>query len=79
MKVLTIAEIEQQLRNIKEENDPFFQRIQQDERKGVQHLIHKWQKKMEHEKLLQEKFDEMNVYENKWRAKGYELLLESMK
>ena len=74
MKVQTIAEIEQQLTNIKAESDPFFQRIQQDERKGVQHLIHKWYKRMEHERLLQEKFNEMIVYENKWRAKGYEYI-----
>jgi ribonuclease HII len=74
MKVQTIAEIEQQLTNIKAESDPFFQRIQQDERKGVQHLIHKWYRRMEQERVLQEKFYEMNVFENKWRAKGYEYI-----
>jgi ribonuclease HII len=61
MKVQTIAEIEQQLINIKNESDPLFQRIQQDERKGVQHLIHKWLRRM-------------NVFENKWRARGYEYI-----
>ncbi|MDR7076305.1 ribonuclease HII [Neobacillus niacini] len=74
MKVQTIAEIEQQLMNIKAESDPFFQRIQQDERKGVQHLIHKWHRRMEQERQLQEKFNEMNVFENKWRARGYEYI-----
>lgn len=74
MKVLTIAEIEQQLNNISAESDPFFKRIQKDERKGVQQLIHRWQKRMEQERQLQEKFNEMNLYENKWRVQGYKYI-----
>ncbi|MEH7110907.1 ribonuclease HII [Neobacillus niacini] len=74
MKVQTIAEIEQELTNIKAESEPYFQRIQQDERKGVQQLIHKWQRRKEQERQLQEKFYEMNVFENKWRAKGYQFI-----
>jgi ribonuclease HII len=74
MKVQTIAEIEQELTNIKAESEPYFQRIQQDERKGVQQLIHKWQRRKEQERQLQEKFYEMNVFENKWRAMGYEYI-----
>jgi len=74
MKVQTIAEIEQQLIGIKAESDPIFQRLQQDERKGVQQLIHKWYKKKELERILQEKFLEMNVYENKWRKQGYKYI-----
>ncbi|SDM02002.1 ribonuclease HII [Bacillus sp. OK048] len=70
MKIETIAEIEKQLINIKDERDPFFQRLVLDERKGVQLLIHKWQRRMELERQLQEKFFEMNVYENKWREQG---------
>lgn len=74
MKLSTIAEIEQQLNNIKTKSDPFFKRIQQDERKGVQQLIHRWQKRMEQERQLREKFNEMKVYENKWQAKGYKYI-----
>jgi ribonuclease HII len=74
MKLSTIAQIEQQLNNIKTKSDPFFKRIQQDERKGVQQLIHRWQKRMEQERLLHEKFNEMKVYENKWRAQGYKFI-----
>lgn len=74
MKVQTIAEIEQQLKYIKSDNDPILQKLQQDERKGVQHLIHKWHRKMEQERQLQEKFNEMNVYENKWREQGYKYI-----
>ena len=75
MKVQTIAEIEQELTNIKVESDPYFKRIQQDERKGVQQLIHKWQRRKEQERQLQEKFYEMNVFENKWRCQGISNLL----
>lgn len=74
MKLVTIAEVEQQLTDIKTESDPFFKKIQQDERKGVQQLIHRWQKRMEQERQLQEKFIEMKVYENKWRAEGYKYI-----
>lgn len=74
MKLVTIAEIEQQLANIKTESDPFLKKIQQDERKGVQQVIHRWQKKMEQERQLQEKFIEMKVYENKWVAQGYKYI-----
>jgi ribonuclease HII len=74
MKLSTIAEIEQQLNNIKTKSDPFFKRIQQDERKGVQQLIHRWQKRMEHERQLHEKFNEMKVYEHKWQAQGYKYI-----
>lgn len=74
MKVETIAEIELQLKNIKAESDPIFQRILKDERKGVQLLIHKWQRKIEQGRQLNAKFNEMTVYENKWRAKGYKYI-----
>jgi ribonuclease HII len=74
MKVQTIAEIEQQLSGIKDESDPIFQKLQQDERKGVQHLLHKWYRKLEQERQRQEKFLEMNVYENKWRVQGYKYI-----
>jgi ribonuclease HII len=74
MKVQTIAEIEQQLTNINAESDPLFQKLVNDERKGVQQLIHKWHKRMEQERQLQEKFIEMNVYEMKWRAQGYKMI-----
>ena len=74
MKLVTIAEVEQQLTNLKTESDPFFKKIQLDERKGVQQLIHRWQKRMEQERQLQDKFIEMKVYENKWRAEGYKYI-----
>ncbi|MEH7353103.1 ribonuclease HII [Neobacillus drentensis] len=74
MKVQTIAEIEQQLENIMSENDPFLLHILQDERKGVQQLVHKWRKKMAENRRLKEKFNDMCAYEKKWRSQGFELI-----
>ncbi|WP_066068601.1 ribonuclease HII [Neobacillus soli] len=74
MKIQTIAEIERQLENIEAENDPFLLDIRQDERKGVQQLIQKWQNKRAKNQQLKEKFAEMNAYENKWRSIGYEMI-----
>lgn len=71
MKLLTIAEIEQQLCQIKTEKDPFFQSLQQDERTGVQKLIHKWRKGLDQERQLQVKFVEMTFFENKYRSQGF--------
>jgi ribonuclease HII len=74
MKLETIAEIDKQLTSLTAEDDPFFQRILLDERKGVQQLIHKWRKRVEEQNRLQEKFAEMNFFENKYREQGYEYI-----
>jgi ribonuclease HII len=67
----TIAEIEQKLKTITTENDPFFKSIQNDERKGVQQLIHKRQKQIALENQLKKKFDEMKLFEKKWHKQGF--------
>ena len=74
MKLLTIAEIERQLENIVLEDDPFLLDLLNDERKGVQQLVHRWKKKIAEIQRLKEKFDEMNVYEQKWRKRGFEMI-----
>ena len=74
MKLLTIAEIERQLENVVQENDPFLLDILHDERKGVQQLVHKWKKKLAENQRLKEKFVEMSSYEHKGRNRGYELI-----
>jgi len=74
MKQLTIAEIEQRLENIVIESDPFFLELFRDERKGVQQLVHRWKRQYAEKQQLKEKFEEMNVYENNWRLKGFEMI-----
>lgn len=70
----SIAEIEAHLFTIVDEDDPFFIEIQKDERKGVQQCIKKWRRQREQEKVLQEKFIEMNQYERMYRKQGYQLI-----
>jgi ribonuclease HII len=74
MTIQTIAEIERKLEDSMVENDPFLIHILQDERKGVQQLIRKWQKKMAENRRLKEKFEQMSAYENKWYSSGYEMI-----
>jgi ribonuclease HII len=74
MKLLTITEIERQLENVVQENDPFLLGILHDERKGVQQLVHKWKKKLAENQRLKEKFVEMSSYELKGHNRGYELI-----
>lgn len=74
MKQLTITEIERHLEMIEIESDPFLVNLLQDERKGVQQLVHRWKKKFAEQQQLKEKFVEMNVYEQKWRIRGYEMI-----
>lgn len=74
MKQLTITEIERHLEKIVIESDPFLVNLLQDERKGVQQLIHRWKKKFAEQQQLKEKFVEMNTYEQKWRSRGFEMI-----
>ncbi len=68
------AEIEQKLNRINTENDPFFKSIQNDERKGVQRLIHRRQRQIAQENQLKKKFYEMNLFEKKWHEQGFNLI-----
>lgn len=74
MKKQSIAEIEAHLSTVVTEDDPFFVEIQKDDRKGVQQSIKKWRRQREQEKLLQEKFIEMNQFERKYRQEGFQLI-----
>lgn len=74
LQKLSIALIEKRLETILEENDPFILEMEKDERKGVQTLLSKWKKKRDLQKQLDDKFSEMNQFENKYRAQGYKLI-----
>lgn len=71
MKRLSIEQIEKQLETILDEKDPFLLELGMDERKGVQNKLARWRKRMEQEKILQAKFNEMNFFERKYRAQGF--------
>ncbi|WP_209122404.1 ribonuclease HII [Alkalihalobacillus sp. BA299] len=73
MNQFTIKQIEKLLfQNENELSDELYQSIQNDERKGVQKLIEKYQKQIEKEELLREMFVEMSQYEYKLRDEGIE-------
>ena len=44
MKTFTVKQIAKKLMEIDDESDSFIQMCRQDERKGVQRLIEKWEK-----------------------------------
>ena len=74
MEKLTIKEIEKKLQTIKDQNDPFFQAIKNDGRKGVQRLLTRWQKNYELKKQAEAKFHEMCRFERRLREEGFSLI-----
>ncbi|WP_147532105.1 ribonuclease HII [Bacillus marasmi] len=73
MGKLTISQIEKRLKNIQEnELNDFIKILKEDDRKGVQQLLARWQKQQDHAKMLQQKFQEMSQYEQKLRKQGFQ-------
>jgi ribonuclease HII len=71
---LSIKQIEEQLDVIGEDCHPLIQELINDERKGVQNLIQKWQKQKEKEMILRKKFNLMNQFESHYRNLGFQLI-----
>lgn len=74
MKTLSIKDIENKLQNISENSDPFLQQLIADDRKGVQQLLTKWNKRHERKRQEEEKFFQMSAYERQARQAGYEFI-----
>lgn len=74
MKRLSIAQIEEQLATKIDESDPFILEIEKDERKGVINSLVKWRKQKEQVKHFHDKFNEMQQYERKYHAEGYQYI-----
>jgi ribonuclease HII len=70
IRLKTIKEIEHILENLQDDNDPILHDLLMDSRKGVQQLVQRWKKKREQERIKQQLFAEMSVYERKLREKG---------
>jgi ribonuclease HII len=70
IRLKTIKEIEHILENLQDDNDPILHDLLMDKRKGVQQLVQRWKKKREQERIKQQLFAEMSVYERKLREKG---------
>lgn len=72
MKKQTIVEIENKLATILEDSDPFILEVEKDERKVVQQRLAKWRRDRNQQRFLHDKFNEMNRYEEKYRAQGFQ-------
>ncbi|MGD6992403.1 ribonuclease HII [Sutcliffiella horikoshii] len=70
MAKLSIKEIEQILAKTENEQDPFLLSIKSDERKGVQVLLTRWEKRKEEKQKLIDQFREMQKYERALWEKG---------
>ncbi|WP_163101562.1 ribonuclease HII [Peribacillus alkalitolerans] len=71
MVKLSIKDIEELIREVKNPSDPILLQCLSDDRKGVQRLAEKWQKAFDVEQSLKNKWLEMNEYENKLRKEGF--------
>ncbi|PYZ93164.1 ribonuclease HII [Salipaludibacillus keqinensis] len=72
MKKRTIKEINELMASISKEEDPLFQEILEDERKGVHQIIERWHKSQQKQQLLEKQFNDMSVYEQEARSFGYQ-------
>ena len=75
MSTLTIAQMEERLLELQDEDGPFLEMIKTDSRKGVQQVLARYLKKQEQQRLVHEKFLEMNHYEAKLRRQGYQFIV----
>ncbi|MBU8877813.1 ribonuclease HII [Bacillus sp. FJAT-29790] len=74
MEKLKIREIEDRLAEEIDLDSVFVKSLEKDERKGVQLLLKKWQKRKEREKLSYEKHLQMTFYEEKYRNEGFRFI-----
>lgn len=71
MKNQTIAQIKEALTGIKNEDDPFFEELQSDFRKGVQILLNKWKAEREKERKEHDRYIRMSVHERRLSKQGF--------
>ncbi|MDN6731368.1 MAG: ribonuclease HII [Atopostipes suicloacalis] len=73
-KKLTVKEVKEKLKVIKDSNSDFFQSCLNDDRKGVQKAVKQWQRKQLAKKELTDRFERMNQYEQEAKEAGYLLV-----
>lgn len=71
---LSIKEIAGKLANVHDNRDPFFIECLQDDRKGVQQLLHKWQNEQNSLQAEKERLLKMCMYEKQAYMEGYEII-----
>lgn len=74
MKKPSIAAIKEQLVHCRELDATQRQQLEADDRVGVRRLLEIWKRKRANEQTLIEKFHEMNVFEDKLHADGFQAI-----
>ncbi|WP_208559949.1 ribonuclease HII [Marinilactibacillus kalidii] len=74
MKKQTIKEIKALLNNLTDVNDPQLVLLKEDERKGVQDALLKWQRAYDKKQALVAEYDRMSVFEQKALSTGASLV-----
>ncbi|MGD6897521.1 ribonuclease HII [Bacillus infantis] len=74
MKQLTISEISVKLKDLKDDNDPFFGELKSDGRKGVQQLLARWDRQRAEEARLYGRYQEMTVFERRLKKSGWTMI-----
>ncbi|WP_421384561.1 ribonuclease HII [Bacillus salacetis] len=70
----TIAEAEEIIKEITNEDDGRFQSFLQDDRKGIQKIVARWYSDREKQRVLQEEFAHMSSFEKDLRLQGFDLI-----
>ncbi|HYK73650.1 MAG TPA: ribonuclease HII [Pseudoneobacillus sp.] len=68
----TIQEVEKLLNEIDDHDHILIKELSNDSRKGVRQLLERWEKKKNQQKEAKLKFNEMTVFEKKYRSNGYQ-------
>lgn len=72
MNKFTVEQVKNLLPTIKDEQDPLFQQLSTDTRKGVQTLVDKWRREKQKALVELKRFRKMTKFEEEARALGYE-------
>ncbi|MDQ0270248.1 ribonuclease HII [Cytobacillus purgationiresistens] len=69
----SIKEIEKKLQQLNEK-DEFINELMKDDRKGVQAALKKWHRKQDQYNQLIQKYENMMMFEKKYRAEGFKYI-----
>lgn len=70
----SIAQIKARLADISDAKDVYVETLRVDTRLGVQKLLAQFDKKIEKVRQLEQKYQEMQLFENEGRKKGYQFI-----
>lgn len=74
MKAETITVVKSKLQAMNSLEDPYVLSLREDNRQGVQKLLLQLEKRLEKERQIREKYQEMQVFENACHAQGHFLI-----